>query len=335
MEELSGCVRVAVVQASPLYFDLEGSVAKVVRLTLEAAAQGARVILFPEAYLGGYPWGLAFGTAVGGRTPAGRRTWERYWRSAMEVPGPQTRALGKAAREAGVYLAVGVVERDRTFSGGTLFCTLLYFGPDGTLLGTHRKLKPTAAERIIWGEGDGSTLTVISTPFGRMGGLICWENYMPLARMALYAKGVELYLAPTADARERWQATLQHIALEGRCFVLGCNQFVTRAMYPPDLELGEELEAWPQVLCRGGSAVYTPAGERAAGPLWDQEGIVLADLDLSEIPRGKFDFDVTGHYARPDVFQLLVNEGSSRTVVWSGGAADEGTRLPSPPLAAT
>ncbi len=176
---------------------------------------------------------------------------------------------------------MGVIERDSTYSGGTLFCTLLYFGPDGTLLGKHRKLKPTAAERLVWGEGDGSTLTAVDTPWGTVGGLICWENYMPLARMAMYGKGVSIYLAPTADARERWQSTLQHIALEGRCFVLGCNQ---------------------------GSAVYGPLGECLAGPLWKEEGIVHADLDLSAIARSKFDFDVTGHYARPDVFRLLVDE---------------------------
>ena len=207
-----------------------------------------------------------------------------------------------------MYLAVGVVERDSTFSRGTLYCTLIYFGPDGKLLGKHRKLKPTASERVIWGEGDGSTMPVIPTPFGRLGGLICWENYMPLARMTMYGKGVDIYLAPTADARGRWQSTLQHIALEGRCFVLGCNQYVTRDMYPDDLEIKDELEAWPEVLCRGGSAVYTPAGDLQAGPLWDQEGILYADLDLGEIPRGKFDFDVTGHYARPDVFRLWVNQ---------------------------
>jgi len=149
---------------------------------------------------------------------------------------------------------------------------------------------------------------VISTPFGRVGGLICWENYMPLARMAMYGKGVEIYLAPTADARERWQATLRHIALEGRCFVLGCNQYVTREMYPDDLELREELESWPETLCRGGSAIYAPLGECLAGPLWDEEGILVAELDMGEVARGKFDFDVTGHYARPDVFRLEVNE---------------------------
>jgi len=308
MEAKSSSAKVAVVQASPLYFDRTGSVEKVARMTQEAGKEGASLVVFPEAYVGGYPWGLAFGTAVGGRSPAGRRTWERYWATAMEVPGPETDRLGEAAEVAGVFLAVGIIEKDSTFSGGTLFCTLLYFGPDGALLGKHRKLKPTAAERLIWGEGDGSTLPVIPTPFGRVGGLICWENYMPLARMAMYGKGVDIYLAPTADARERWQSTLQHIALEGRCFVLGCNQFVTREMYPADLEIKEELQDWPETLCRGGSAIYSPAADLLAGPLWDREGILYADLDLGEVARGKFDFDVTGHYARPDVFQLFVNQ---------------------------
>ncbi|MBT4186086.1 MAG: carbon-nitrogen hydrolase family protein, partial [Gemmatimonadales bacterium] len=188
------------------------------------------------------------------------------------------------------------------------YCTLLYISPEGEPVGKHRKLKPTAAERLIWGEGDGSTLTAIDTPLGTIGGLICWENYMPLARMAMYGKGVEIYLAPTADARDRWQSTLQHISLEGRCFVLGCNQFVHRDMYPDDLEIKDELNAWPETLCRGGSAIYDPLGECLAGPLWDEEGILLAELDMTAIGRAKFDFDVTGHYARPDVFYLDVDE---------------------------
>jgi nitrilase len=279
-------------------------------MTAAAASDGAELVLFPEAYVGGYPWGLAFGTSVGGRSEAGRRTWERYWSSAIDVPGPEVERMGEAARAARVYLCVGVVERDSTYSGGTLFCTLLYLGPDGTLLGKHRKLKPTAAERLVWGEGDGSTLTAVETPFGVVGGLICWENYMPLARMAMYGKGVQIYLAPTADARGRWQATLQHIALEGRCFVLGCNQHVTRDMYPADLELAHELEAWPETLSAGGSAIYGPLGECLGGPLWNEEGVVRAELDLGAITRGKFDFDVTGHYARPDVFRLSIDESA-------------------------
>ena len=299
-------VRAAVVQAAPVLFDTDATVEKVCRRVADAGE--ADLVVFPEAYVGGYPWGLAFGTAVGGRSPEGRRTWKRYWEAAVEVPGPATERIGEAARQAGAHVAVGVVERDATYGRGTLYCTLLYFGPDGALLATHRKLKPTAAERLIWGEGDGSTLPVLDTPLGRLGGLICWENYMPLARMALYGKGIEVYLAPTADARPRWQATLQHIALEGRCFVLGCNQYVTRAMYPDDLEIAEELEAWPDVLCRGGSAVYSPLGDRLAGPLYDEEGILHAELDLEAVARAKFDFDVVGHYARPDVFRLRVNE---------------------------
>jgi len=231
------------------------------------------------------------------------------------VPGPAVEIIGEAAREAGVYLAIGVIERDTQFSQGTLYCTLLYFGPDGKLLGKHRKLKPTGSERLIWGEGDGSTLTVLKTELGKIGGLICWENYMPLARMAMYSKGVELYLAPTADARDSWQSTLRHIACEGRCFVLGCNQFVTKEMYPDDLEGLDELDEYPDVICRGGSAIISPFGEILAGPLYDQEGTLFADIDLAEVTRGKFDFDVVGHYARPDVFQLVVNESPLLPVV--------------------
>ena len=297
-------LRVAVIQAASVLFDRDASIDKACRLTAEAADLGARLILFPEAFVPAYPRGLRFGTAVGGRTPQGRRLFQRYFDNAVTVPGPETARLGAAAREARAWLAIGVIER----LGSTLYCTLLYFGPDGSLLGLHRKLKPTAAERLIWGEGDGSTLTVIDTPFGRVGGLICWEHYMPLARMAMYQKGVDLWLAPTADQRETWQASMVHVALEGRCYVLSCNQFVTKAMYPEDLEGLEDLADQPEVLSRGGSVIVSPLGQVVAGPLWDREGILVADLDLGEIARGKFDFDVAGHYNRPDVFRFSVNE---------------------------
>ena len=306
-------VKVAVVQAAPVLFDREASVDKACRLTAEAAADGARLILLPEAFVPAYPRGLGFGMVVGSRTAAGRRLWERYRNNAVDVPGPATDRLGEAAREAGTYLAIGVIERDAV-SGGTLYCTLLYFGPDGRLLGKHRKLKPTGAERLIWGEGDGSTLTAVATPFGTVGGLICWENYMPLARTAMYGKGVSLYLAPTADQRDTWQATIRHIACEGRCFVLASNQYVTRSMYPEDLEAGEELDGQPEVMCRGGSAIVSPLGDVLEGPLFDREGILTADLDLAEVARSRLDFDVVGHYARPDVFRLEVNERPARSV---------------------
>ncbi len=297
-------VKVAVVQAAPVLFDREATVDKTCRLTAEAATQGAKLILFPEAFIPAYPRGLTFGTVVGSRSPQGRDTWQAYWSNAVDIPSLATEALGAAARQAKAYLVVGVIERE----GGTLYCTTLYFNPDGQLVGKHRKLKPTAAERLIWGEGDGSTLTVIDTEFGKVGGLICWENYMPLARMAMYSKGVELYLAPTADSRDNWQATIRHIALEGRCFVLGCNQFVTKSMYPADLAGVEDLASQPEIMCRGGSAIISPLGEVLAGPLFDKEGTLFTDLDLAEVARSKFDFDVVGHYARPDVFQLIVNE---------------------------
>ena len=316
-------VRAAVIQAASCLFDREATIEKAQRLVGAAAAQGAQVILLPEAFVPAYPRGLSFGAVVGSRSPEGRRTWERYWANAVDVPeaalgapaesqSGSLAALAAAARSAQAYLAVGVIERDARASRGTLYCTVLYFGPDGRLLGKHRKLKPTASERLVWGDGDGSTLTVLDTPLGKMGGLICWENYMPLARTALYQKGVEIYLAPTADARDAWQATLRHIALEGRCFVLGCNQYVTRAMYPPDLPGIEELAEQPEVMCRGGSAIVSPTGEYLAGPLFDAEGLLLADLDLNEIVRARFDFDVVGHYARPDVLRLLVDERPQR-----------------------
>jgi nitrilase len=312
-------LRAAVVQAAPVLFDREATVEKTARLIGEAAAQGAGLIVFPEAFIPAYPWGIRFGTRVGGRTPEGRRVWARYWANAVEVPGPATDAIGAAARRARAYVAIGVIERDQTYSRGTVYCTLVYFGPDGHLLAKHRKLMPTAAERYIWGSGDGSTLPVLQTPHGRLGGLICWENYMPLARMAMYGKGVELYVAPTADSRDSWQATVRHIACEGRCFVLSCCQYVTKDMYPADLEVAGELADAPEVLSRGGSAIIAPLGDYVAGPLFDQEGIMIADLDLARVVESRFDFDVTGHYARPDVFRLLVNERPAppvQTVEW-------------------
>lgn len=303
-------INVAVVQAAPVLFNREATVEKTVRLTREASRQNVQLVLFPEAFIPAYPRGLSFGSVVGSRSTAGRDLWQLYWNNALDVPGPHTELLGKAAQEAGSYLAIGVIERDPR-TRGTLYCTLLYFGPDGRLLGKHRKLKPTAAERIIWGEGDGSTLTVLDTPIGKIGGLICWENYMPLARMAMYNHGVEIYLAPTADARDTWLSTMVHIACEGRCFVLGCNQFVTKAMYPPDLPGIEELASQPGIMSRGGSVIVSPLGHIIAGPLYDREDILYAQLDPGETVRGKMDFDVIGHYARPDVFQLTVNNQPS------------------------
>lgn len=304
-------VRVAVVQPAASPFNVSGALDAVARGVQEAAQQGAELVLFPEAFLGGYPWGLRFGSAIGGRTDEGKALFQRYWESAIPIPGPEADRLGSMARASGVHLSVGLIER-MPGRASTLYCTQATWGPDGALLGIHRKLKPTAVERLIWGEGDGSTLPVFDTPLGRIGGLICWENYMPLARMALYGKGVEIYLAPTADSRDRWQATLRHIAVEGRCFVLGCNQWVQKADYPKDLlslpGVSSELDGWEDEMCPGGSVIYGPDGTLLAGPLLHAEGVLVADLDLAHLARQRLEFDVVGHYNRPDLFHFSVDE---------------------------
>ncbi|UKL00554.1 carbon-nitrogen hydrolase family protein [Brevibacillus brevis] len=309
-------VRVAVVQAASVIMDREGSTEKAVSLTLEAGEKGAKIVVFPEAFIPAYPRGLAFGAKVGSRSAEGRKDWFRYWDNSIVVPSEETDRLGEAARKAGVYLVIGVIERDNENSGGTLYCSVLFFGPDGELLGVHRKLKPTASERLIWGEGDGSTLPVFDTPYGKIGALICWENYMPLARAAMYAKGVQIYIAPTADARDAWQATIRHIALEGRCFVLSSNQYVTKDMYPTDLACYDDLISSPDEMSRGGSAIVGPLGDYIVEPVFGREEILYADLDMRDIAYSQFDFDVVGHYSRPDVFTLLVNEEKKENVKW-------------------
>jgi nitrilase len=306
--------RVAVVQASPVVFDQIATLAKVSRLAAEAAGKGAKLVLFPEAFVSAYPKGLDFGARMGSRTPEGREDFRRYFESAVEVPSPATEAIGAAARENGIYLAIGVIERD----GGTLYCTAIFFGPDGTLMGKHRKLMPTALERLVWGFGDGSTLPVFETPLGRMGAVICWENYMPLLRTYMYSQGIQIYLAPTADDRETWLPTLRHIALEGRCFVLSACQYLTRRDCPDDYAAVQGNNP-ATVLMKGGSCIVGPLGQVLAGPAFDGETILAADIDLDEIARGKFDLDVVGHYARPDVFQLHVNTRPTRPVVTHPG----------------
>ncbi len=303
-------IRAAVVQAAPVVFDTARTLAKLCDLTADAARRGARLAVFPEAFIAGYPKGLRFGAPVGMRLPEGREEFRVYYESAIAVPGPETERMGQASRDGQLSLVVGVIERE----GGTLYCTALFFGPDGRLLGKHRKLMPTAAERLIWGQGDGSTLTVVNTPLGKLGAAICWENYMPLLRMALYAKGVELYCAPTVDDRATWLPTMRHIALEGRCFVLSACQYLTRADCPADYACVQGNDP-KTVLIRGGSCIIAPLGQVLAGPHFDCETILIAELDPCEIVRGKYDFDVTGHYARPDVFHLTVNTRPTQPVV--------------------
>lgn len=291
---------VALVQATPSLFDLSGSLDRVDHWTAQAASRGARLVLFPETFLPAYPRGLSFGTVVGSRSESGREDWLIYYSNTVTVPGPATERLGKIAAQHRIWLVIGVTER--SMHGGTLYCSLLYVNPQGELVHRHRKMKPTGSERILWGEGQGDDLQTVDTAFGRLGGLICWENYMPLARMTLYQQGVTIYLAPTADHRDSWLASMQHIACEGRCFVLACNQFVRKRDYPERFQA--ELSGQPDIMTRGGTVIISPLGEVLSGPLYGQEGLVEAELPLSLIPKSKMDFDATGHYHRPDVFSF-------------------------------
>lgn len=295
--------RVAVVQAGSSMFDTPRTLERMEALCEEAARDGVELAVFPEAYIGGYPKGLDFGARVGMRTPAGRDDFRRYWEAAIEVPGPECARIGSYAARMKAHLVVGVIERD----GATLYCTALFFGPDGALLGKHRKLMPTASERLVWGQGDGSTLTVLDTPVGRVGAAICWENYMPALRQSLYAKGVNLWCAPTVDEREMWQTSMRHIAYEGRTFVLSACQYMTRADAPEayDCIQGDDPKT---ELIRGGSVIVGPLGDVLAGPVYGREAVIAADIDLLDAIRGKYDLDVTGHYARPDIFHLEVDE---------------------------
>jgi nitrilase len=280
-----------------------GTLDKVDTLVIEACRKDAKLVVFPEAFIGGYPKGQSFGSYVGGRTDDGREAYRRYWEAAIDVPGPAVDILAKIAKKNCIVLVVGVIERD----GGTVYCCVLFFGSDGTYLGKHRKLMPTGSERLIWGFGDGSTMPVFDTALGKIGSVICWENYMPLLRMAMYSKGIQIYCAPTADPRDSWTASMQHIAIEGRCFVLACNQFLHRREVAIDLpnQFGDDPEA---LLQRGGSCIIDPFGKILVGPDFDGEAVLTARIDLDEITKGKFDFDVSGHYARPDVFQLIVDD---------------------------
>ena len=301
--------KVAVIQAAPVVFNRERTLGKVRVLAGEAARKGAQLVLFPEAFVSGYPRGLDFGAVVGSRTDQGREDFRRYWDSSVDVPGPAVDDLAQTARENEIYLVVGVVERE----GGTLYCCVLFFAPDGTFLGKHRKIMPTGSERLVWGFGDGSTMPVFDTPLGKLGAVICWENYLPLMRTAMYAKGIEIYCAPTADTRDSWMASMRHIAVEGRCFVLSCNQFNRSHDFPCEYRsiFGEDPDA---VVCRGGSCIVDPFGNFLAGPNMEGEVVLVAEIDRAQIARGKYDLDVVGHYARPDIFQLHVDARAKRPV---------------------
>jgi nitrilase len=303
-------LKVAVVQAATQGSDSEATIQKAEALISECGEKGVEVAVFPEAFIGGYPKGADFQICVGMRRKGTREEFLGYASRAIAVPGPVTERLGNSVRDARLHLTIGVIEKD----GGTLYCTALFFGPDGSLLGKHRKTLPTAAERLVWGHGDGSTLTAVKTPWGPMGAVICWENYVPLLRMAMYSKGLTLYCAPTADDRDTWAPSMQHVATEGRCFVLSACQYMTRKDFPDDIR-NTITDSPDDVLLRGGSMIVGPLGHIIAGPDFSGETIITADIDTDDITRAQFDHDVNGHYSRPDLFKLIVNEQPRKSVV--------------------
>jgi nitrilase len=315
---MSNTLVAAVAQTATVLLDTPATVEKAVGLMAEAGQRGAQLLVFPEAFIGGYPKGADFHIYLGGRTSEGRAEFKRYFDAAVTVDGPELAQLAKAAARHQLYAVVGIIERD----GGTLYCTAVYLGPQG-ILGKHRKLMPTALERLVWGFGDGSTLAAVDTPFGKLGAVICWENYMPALRMAMYQQRVALYCAPTADDRDSWAATMRHIALEGRCFVLTACQHLRRSQFPGDLIANRLPEAGDTVLMRGGSMIIDPLGKVLAGPVFNEDALLTAQLDLSLIPMGQMDFDAVGHYARPDVFSLHVNTAPQQAVRLDAGTAPD------------
>ena len=306
MENLRDICRIAVVQAAPVMFDKDKCVDKALSLLRQCAAGGAELVVFPELFIPGYPYGMTFGFTVGSRKADGRLDWKQYYDNSITAAGPEMQRIIEAARELGVYVSIGYSERDTVTA--TLYNSNMMIAPDGTAM-NHRKLKPTGSERVVWGDAERDFFPVMPTPWGPMGNLICWESYMPLARVALYQKGVTLYISPNTNDNKEWQDTIRHIAIEGHCYFVNCDMYFTRDMYPETAGAAAEIAALPEIVCRGGSSVIDPYGHAVTETLWDCEGILYADLDMQKVPASRMEHDVCGHYARPDVLELKVREG--------------------------
>ena len=305
MRELKDNCRIAVVQAEPVMFDKNACIAKAIKYIEECAAGGAELIVFPELFVPGYPFGMNFGFRTGSRSEPGREDWKRYYDNSILADGPEMDRLISAAEEADVYVSIGYSERDAV--NGTLYNSNMMISPEGEAK-NHRKLKPTGSERVIWGDANKDYFPVMDTPWGPMGNLICWESYMPLARVALYEKGISLYISPNTNDNEEWQSTIRHIAIEGHCYFINCDMLITKGSYPEDLNEYAALADLPQVPCRGGSCVIDPFGHLVSDCVWDEEAVIYADLDMQKVPASKMEHDVCGHYARPDVLELFVDD---------------------------
>ena len=302
MKDLKSICKIAVVQAAPVIFNKDACLEKSLKLIDEAATNGAEFVVFPELFIPGYPFGLTFGFTVGSRQEDGREDWKRYYDNSILIPGDETKALGAKAKEYGIYISMGVSER--VLNTGTLYNTNLIFDPNGQLLSVHRKLKPTGSERVVWGDANNGYFPTVDSPWGVVGARICWETYMPLAMGALYEKGTALYISPNTNDNPEWQSTIQHVAIEGKCFFINADLYFTKDDYPDDLRRKHELDNSDHVLCRGGSCIIDPYGHYVTQPVWDKEAIIYADLEMDMVPMSRMEFDPCGHYARPDVLKF-------------------------------
>ena len=308
MRDLKPTCRIAVIQAEPTLFDKKACLRRTLDFIDRAARQKAELIVFPELFIPGYPYGMNFGFSTGRRTPAGRADWKRYYDASILVPGPETQVISNAAKEAEAYVSIGVSERDEVT--GTLYNSNLIFSPEGELLTCHHKLKPTDSERVVWGDADKGFFPMAETPWGPVASLICWESYMPLARVALYQKGLTIYISPNTNDNPEWHDTIKHIAIEGKCFFINSDMLITKESYPKDLKTYErDVSILPENICRGGSCVVDPYGHYLTEPVWDEEAIIVADLDLRQVYASRMEHDPCGHYSRPDVLELRVKEG--------------------------
>ena len=305
MRNIKESCRIALVQAEPVLFDKTASLEKALHLISEAAEQKAELIVFPELFIPGYPIGMTFGYTVGKRTEPGRADWKRYSDSSMVVGDSDFDQLSAAAIQAKAYISIGFSERDAV--SGTLYNSNVIFEPDGSYK-VHRKLKPTGTERVVWGDADKGYFPITETPWGPIGSLICWESYMPLARVALYQKGITIYISPNTNDNPEWQATIQHIAIEGKCYFINADMIVRRNSYPQDLHEKSAIDRLPDIVCRGGSCVIDPFGHYLTEPVWDEETIIYTDLDMNLPTSCKMEHDAVGHYSRPDILELIVHE---------------------------
>jgi nitrilase len=305
MRDLKDTCKIALVQAEPVMFDKDACLEKALKLIDEAASGDAELIVFPELFIPGYPIGMSFGFSMGKRTEAGRADWKRYYDASIIAGGEEFAKLSEAAKKTDTYISMGFSERDAV--GGTLYNSNVIFEPDGSYK-VHRKLKPTGTERVVWGDADKDYFPITETPWGPMGSLICWESYMPLARVALYQKGVTIYISPNTNDNPEWQATIQHIAIEGKCYFINADMIVRKSSYPDDLNEQDAVAAQPEMVCRGGSCIIDPYGHYLTEPVWDEETIIYADLDMQLPAACKMEHDAVGHYARPDVLKLIVDD---------------------------